>query len=324
MKKIIFILLAIFILPACTREIVLRKNQSLTAPFNEKTFPKGSYELFLYKLSYPKTLKEKQIFLNEFNTLLKKYYLGEKKLNLLINSDFYSDLKSLKSDALLEEERIYDKQASLLSEEETKILIKNSNNRIEKFQGTTQEYLNLQVEYLLRFLGKEETFDEEKVYSERQKSELVDKIREIRKENLTLLNEVKIQFVLQVDNPYDAGNSNVYWDNREIVLKGNSNFSKNLNNYDMPIYIKGLKEKDINSLIKEEYKINNSAILIDNNVYEGYKNVDKSYIFLLGGEKKIKSYESYDFSFKIVEIELKDMLNLKTGLTISDILGGKK
>ena len=324
MKKIILIMLTIVLLSACNREIVLRKNQILAAPFNEKSFPKGSYEVVLYKLNYPKTLKEKQVFLNEFNTLLKKYYLGEKKINLIINSDFNSDLKSLKKDSLLEDERIYDKQASLLSEEETKILIKNADNRIEKFQGTTQEYLNLQVGYLLGFLGQKQVFDENKIYSERQKSELVDEIRETRKENLKLLDEVKIQFVLQVDNPYDTSSSDVYWDNREIILKGNSSFSKNLNSYDMPIYIKGLKEKDVDGLIKEEYMINNKAVLIDNTIYEGYKNIDKSFIFLLGGNRKIKSYEAYDFNFKIVEIELKDMLNLQTSLTISDILGGKK
>ena len=324
MKKIILIMLTIILLSACNREIVLRKNQILATPFNEKSFPKGSYEVVLYKLNYPKTLKEKQVFLNEFNTLLKKYYLGEKKINLIIDSDFNSDLKSLKKDSLLEDERIYDKQASLLSEEETKILIKNADNRIEKFQGTTQEYLNLQVGYLLGFLGQKQVFDENKIYSERQKSELVDEIRETRKENLKLLDEVKIQFVLQVDNPYDTSSSDVYWDNREIILKGNSSFSKNLNSYDMPIYIKGLKEKDVDGLIKEEYMINNKAVLIDNTIYEGYKNIDKSFIFLLGGNRKIKSYEAYDFNFKIVEIELKDMLNLQTSLTISDILGGKK
>ena len=175
-----------------------------------------------------------------------------------------------------------------MSEEETKILIKNADNRIEKFQGTTQEYLNLQVGYLLGFLGQKQVFDENKIYSERQKSELVDEIRETRKENLKLLDEVKIQFVLQVDNPYDTSSSDVYWDNREIILKGNSSFSKNLNSYDMPIYIKGLKEKDVDGLIKEEYMINNKAVLIDNTIYEGYKNIDKSFIFLLGGNRKIK------------------------------------
>ena len=71
MKKIILIMLTIVLLSACNREIVLRKNQILATPFNEKSFPKGSYEVVLYKLNYPKTLKEKQVFLNEFNTLLK-------------------------------------------------------------------------------------------------------------------------------------------------------------------------------------------------------------------------------------------------------------
>lgn len=324
MKKVIFILVILMMLPACTREIVLRKNQSLAAPFNEKTLPKGSYELTLYKLSYPKLLKEKQVFWTNLNVLLKKYILGDKKINLLINEEFYNDLLSLKTDALLEEERIYDKQASLLTDEEIQVLLKTSGNRIEKYKGTTQEYLNFQILYLLKFIGQEDSFDENKIYSERQKSELIDKIREIRRENLKLLDEVKIGYVLQIDNPYESNDKNSYWDNREITLKGSSNFSKTLNNYDIPIYIKGLDEKDIDSLIKEELKINNKALLLDNKNYVGYKNTGSSYIFLLGGNKVIKSYESYDFTFKIVDTDINQMLNLKTGLTINDILGGKK
>lgn len=324
MRKIFLGLLIILFLPACSREIVLRKNQSVVAPFNEKSFPKGTYELILYSINYPKNLKEKQVFLTELNILLKKYYLGDKKVNLLIQKDFYDDLKSLKADSLLAEEKIYDKQASLLNEEEVKLLIKNSGKRIEKYRGTAQEYLNFQIEYLLRFLGKSNTYEENKVYSEREKSEYVDEIREIRKENFNLLDDVKIQFVLQVDKPYDSDRGENYWDNREILLKGSSSLSKDLNSYEMPIYIKGLKEKDISALIKEEYKINNKAILLENSLYNGYKNIDGTYIFLLGGEKKIKSYENYDFIFKIVEVELKDMVNIKNNMTIAEILGGKK
>lgn len=324
MKKMILFLFTLLLLLGCNREIVLRKNQNMLAPYNEKVFPKGDYEIPLYKLNYPKDLKDKQVFLNELNILLKKYYLGEKKINLLISNEFFLDLESLKKEALLQEEKVYDKQASRLNEEEISFLIKNSRKRIEKFKGTTQEYLNLQIEYLLNFLDKKESFDENKIYSEREKSELVDEIKDIRRENVSLLDEVFIEFILEIDKPYDLGQANIYWDNREIALNNSSNLSKNLSNYNLPIYIRGLKERDIESLIKEEYRINNKAIFLENQVYEGYKALDKSFIFLLGGNKKIKSYESYSFAFKVIEIELKDMLTIKSGLLISDLLGGKK
>lgn len=324
MKKITLFLFTLLLLLGCNREIVLRKNQNMLAPYNEKIFPKGDYELPIYRLNYPKELKDKQVFLNELNVLLKKYYLGEKKINLLISNEFFLDLESLKSEALLQEEKVYDKQASLLNEEEISLLIKNSTKRIEKFKGTTQEYLNLQIEYLLSFLDKKKTFDENKIYSEREKSELVDEIKDIRKENVNLLDEVFIEFILEIEKPYELGQSNIYWDNREIILNNSSNISKNLSNYSLPIYIKGLKESDIESLIKEEYRINNRAIFLENKVYDGYKALDKSFIFLIGGNRKIKSYESYNFTFKIVEIKLEDMLTIKSGLLISDLLGGKK
>lgn len=323
MKKIV-ILFSLFLLIGCNREIVLRKNQNMVAPFNEKIFPKGAYEFYLYKLDYPKELKDKQVFFNDLNILLKKYYLGDRKINLLISDEFFSDLESLRRDALLSEERIFDRQASLLGEEEVNFLLNNSARRIEKFRGTTQEYLNLQVEYLLRFLEREESFDENKIYSEREKSELIDDIKENRRENIKLLDEVSIEFVLAIDNPYELGNDSIYWDNREINLRNSNNLSKGLNNYNLPILIKNLKEKDIESLIKEEYRISNRAVFIENEVYEGYKALDNSFIFFIGGNRKIKSYEKYEFSFKIVEIKLEDMLSIKNQWTISDVLGGKK
>ena len=324
MKKVIYVLLVLVLFTACTRDIVLRKNEVLKASYNEKTLPKGVHEVPLYRIIYPFNLEEKQEFFKEFNVLLKKYYLKDKKINFLINESFYADLKSLETISLLEEEKIYDKAASTLSDTEMKFLLESYGDRIDKYEGSTQEYLNIQINYLLNYLGKVENFDKNKLYSEREKSELVDELKETRRENVQLLKDIDLQFVLELNNPYAQKTEELYWDNREFTLKNSSNFDKKLNNYTIPIYIKGIKDDDVKALVKEEYKINNKIVFIENNLYEGYKNLGSSYIFLIGGSSKIKSYEDYEFNVVVTDIELKNMINLKDNIVLTEILGGKK
>ena len=324
MKKVICLILFLILFTACTRDIVLRKNEVLKASYNEKNLPKGIYEIPLYRIIYPTNLKEKQEFFKEFNVLLKKYYLKDKKINFLINETLYSDLKSLETTSLLEEEKIYDKAASTLNNEEINFLLEGYGNRIEKYKGSTQEYLNIQINYLLNYLGKAESFNKDKLYSEREKSELIDEVKETRRENVQLLKDVDIQFILELTNPYAQKIEELYWDNREFTLKNSSNFDKKLNNYSLPIYIKGMKDSDVKALVKEEYKINNKTIFIENGLYEGYKNLGDSYIFLIGGSNKLKSYEDYEFNVVVKEIKLEDMINLKNNTVLTEILGGKK
>ena len=324
MKKVIYVLIVLVLFTACTRDIVLRKNEVLKASYNEKTLPKGVHEVPLYRIIYPFNLEEKQEFFKEFNVLLQKYYLKDKKINFLINESFYADLKSLETISLLEEEKIYDKAASTLSDTEMKFLLESYGDRIDKYEGSTQEYLNIQINYLLNYLGKVENFDKNKLYSEREKSELVDELKETRRENVQLLKDIDLQFVLELNNPYAQKTEELYWDNREFTLKNSSNFDKKLNNYTIPIYIKGIKDDDVKALVKEEYKINNKIVFIENNLYEGYKNLGSSYIFLIGGSSKIKSYEDYEFNVVVTDIELKNMINLKDNIVLTEILGGKK
>ncbi len=324
MKKVIYVLIVLVLFTACTRDIVLRKNEVLKASYNEKTLPKGVHEVPLYRIIYPFNLEEKQEFFKEFNVLLKKYYLKDKKINFLINESFYADLKSLETISLLEEEKIYDKAASTLSDTEMKFLLESYGDRIDKYEGSTQEYLNIQINYLLNYLGKVENFDKNKLYSEREKSELVDELKETRRENVQLLKDIDLQFVLELNNPYAQKTEELYWDNREFTLKNSSSFDKKLNNYTIPIYIKGIKDDDVKALVKEEYKINNKIVFIENNLYEGYKNLGSSYIFLIGGSSKIKSYEDYEFNVVVTDIELKNMINLKDNIVLTEILGGKK
>lgn len=324
MKKNIYAIILLIISIGCSREIVLRKSQSLVAPYNEKTLPKGDYTLTLYKISYPKLLAEKQVFLSDLNILLKKFYLANKKGTFLIDLNLYKDLQTLKKSSLLSEEELFDKPASFLSKEDIEKLKILVPIHILKYEDTTQEYLNLQISYLLTYLGRANTFDENIVYTEREKADLIDEIKVLRKENSNLLDTLGIELIVQIDSPYIQNKEVKYWDNREINSISVNKFDESLNSFEVPIYIKGITESDINGLIKEQNSISNKVIILENSQYSGYKNSGSNYLFFTGGDKILKTYETYNFKIKIVEVELKNIAKITSAITIGDVVGGKK
>jgi hypothetical protein len=324
MRKILILLVLVLTILGCNREIVLKKSNVLKAPYDEKLISKGDYKVNIYRLKYPKDLKGKQDFFEEFNVLIQKYYLKGKKVNFLISEDLYKDINLMSSTFLLSEEKIYEKSASTLNEDEKNKLSEDGRRKNLKFSGTTQEYLNFQVEYLLNFLDRGKDYSSDRIYTEREKSALVDEIKDIRKKNFTIFNKVTIQFILEIEKAYAENKSDSYWGKRDIQIKNTSPFNKNLSNYSIPIYLKNLEETDIEALLKEEYKINGKAIIIENNKYFGYKKLNNGYLFFTGGNKELRSYEKYGFNIIIKDIELEDMINLENSLMINDILGGTK
>ena len=81
MRKILILLVLVLTILGCNREIVLKKSNVLKAPYDEKLISKGDYKVNIYRLKYPKDLKGKQDFFEEFNVLIQKYYLKGKKVN---------------------------------------------------------------------------------------------------------------------------------------------------------------------------------------------------------------------------------------------------
>lgn len=193
MKKmrVILLVLAVMLMSACSggeiisgREIVRRKENVITAPFDKEKIEEGSYTINLYKIDYPRELKGKQEFYANLNVVFKKFYLAEKKLNMLVDKEYYEDYKTLEEESLLTEESILDKPASTLESYEINLLRDMVSVEVDKYRGTVQEYLNLQVAYLMDFLGEGDKFDKDYLYTEREKNEYVDMLKEIRKREL--------------------------------------------------------------------------------------------------------------------------------------------
>lgn len=333
MKKmrVILLVLAVMLMSACSgreiisgREIVRRKENVITAPFDKEKIEEGSYTINLYKIDYPRELKGKQEFYANLNVVFKKFYLAEKKLNMLVDKEYYEDYKTLEEESLLTEESILDKPASTLESYEINLLRDMVSVEVDKYRGTVQEYLNLQVAYLMDFLGEGDKFDKDYLYTEREKNEYVDMLKEIRRENFKFLSSLDIEMVLEVEDPYSDNTvleEGAYWNEKDIILATTSKYKGELSSYSIPLYIKNIKEKDIDNLIKGLDSIDNKVIILENSIYHGYTHKN-NFIFFTGGEKLIKKYDKYDIEVEIKELKLKELLKVDEKLLISDFTGG--
>ena len=323
MKKYLFFVFILLFLFGCQNRMMLRKKVVLKAPFEK--IEEGDYEITIYKIKYPKDLEKKQEFYREMNSVFKRFYLEEKKAVIMLNMEYFEDFEYLKKNNILKEELIFDKIASTLTEEEINQLRRIVGVEVEKYKNTTQEYLNLQVAYLMRYMGIEEKFDADYIYTEREKNKYLDIIKNERKEIVKFLEVLKIDILAEVDNPYeeDGRASYLYWDSKNIELSKKNSISDCLNKYDIPLYLKNVKEDDIEKIISNDIFIDNSLLVIENLEYRGYVHGDK-YIFFVGGNTERREYSAYGINIRLDSIELSELIFIDEEMVISDFTGRMK
>ncbi len=324
MRKInVFIFLLLVFFTACNREIVLRKETVVSAPFNKEKIEEGNYTLNLYKIDYPSGMEGKQKFYTNINLFFKRFYLEEKKIIFLVDREYYDDYHRLEKYSLLKEELLLDKAASTLLDYEIELLREIAPVKIEKYKDTVQEYLNLQVAYLMDFLGESNKFDKNYLYTEREKNVYVNKLKDIRRENFELIKSLDIDMVLEINNPYSASEkSSRYFTERDIILSTTSKFDSELNSIEIPIYIRNIEVEDVERIIKGQDFIDNNVIIIENDRFKGYLH-KKSFIFFIGGQEEFREYADYGINFEVKKLGLEEMLGTQEEFVISDFTGGK-
>ena len=95
MKKkilIVFLSLIAFIVTGC-QSVVARRDQSQIVEFNNG-LSRGEYILKAYKLDYPKTVEEKDLFFDNLNILMGKMIAHKKDLNIIIPYELYQYLSA--------------------------------------------------------------------------------------------------------------------------------------------------------------------------------------------------------------------------------------
>lgn len=140
----------------------------------------GRYKIKMFELNYPTGIIGKNKFYNNFNEVLEKVDKN-KKYSVLIEKEFYEDMKKLKIDELSEEEKILELPASSLEGDQIyELLSLTSKLNLKQYLGTDQEYLNRQIYLLYELLNKKE-YDVNNVYSELDKEFLISELKEKEK-----------------------------------------------------------------------------------------------------------------------------------------------
>lgn len=326
-QRIAIIFLILF-LTACSSRVILKKETPVKIPFK---IEKGEYVLNNYKLNYPLNLEEKQKFMEEFSDFLKKVILynkttnKEKKYIFLFNEMFYEDLEILKTEGNFKEEEIVLKTASSLNNEEINILKKMQKKELEKDNMTAQDVLNMQVSILMKTSKEEEKFEKNKVYTELDKEKIANEIKKNRKNLAELIEKVKFDFIIEIENPYEEKvKENIrYYYEKDIKVNVDSGVYEKLKDYTKTLYLKNLEEKDIDLLLSKNVTFKNKVIIIANKKYRGYTIFNGNYIFFEGGNEELEEYKGYKIDIKTEEVKLESIFQKEEINTLSEISGGK-
>lgn len=200
MKRNAFIvfLLAMLLITGC-QKLVARRDESQVVEFANK-MSKGEYTLKIYRLDYPETPSERDIFYEKFSVLMSKMVAHNKDINLIIPFELYQDIKNIGKRDVREVEKIYYKPASELTEEEKEFINSKIDIKYPENAGIFQEYLNKQVYYWLNYLKREKEYDPSNYYTELDKMKMVEEIFESRKMISKTFEPIENDFIIEVNS----------------------------------------------------------------------------------------------------------------------------
>lgn len=305
MKKVLYILLCIFVLAGCN-SFTLRKDKSERVTFN-KSIPQGDYNIYLYDIKYPSSQEDKIIFFSKFENFLKNG-VSEKdnNINFIISKELYSDIMGVINEEGIGIEKSFFKSASFIDENDKKII--NMETKYVKTPsngGEIQSYLNKQYYYILTLFGREKEYDKNFFYTEYDKRKLTSEFLKERDELKKILTEKKRNFVVKVDN-----------------INETENYKNEI------IYIKNSDENLIKELVSENIKTTSPIVIVDSEMYDGYTSNNKNVILFNGdGENRLSFFRRYNFNTIIKDIDNFSYSNFNTDekqIKISVLLDRKK
>jgi len=294
------------------------KERHHRAPF-EKEIDKGVYEITLYNLKYPREYDEKLAFYEKFDILMKKMLVYKSTANIMYSEELKKDLFELKKSALLPEELNFSKAASELSEENRNAIDKQVQVEVDKNIGTSQYYLNKQVYFWMKMDGSLDKFDNQAIYSELDKERIIIKVKEKRKKILEIMDQVEINSILKIENPYSK-NDKRYWQEKDVYIKNQSYLAPELLKDTNYIYLKNVTDSDTRKIIGGEINFLSKIVIVENSLYKGYIVKNNKYIFFTGGLTPMNYYDGYEINIKIKNVELKDLLEIDDNLLLEDFI----
>ncbi|MGL4642503.1 MAG: hypothetical protein ACRCVB_05430 [Cetobacterium sp.] len=288
MKKIL-LLFSLITLVGCS-QFSARKDQSQHITFNN-SISRGKYNFNLISLEYPNNYNGKIDFLKNLNNSLTNLNSVQKNnLNLLITKEMDTDFSSLIETGWFDKEIIGMKIVEDLSTEE-KAFLNDFSIEVPENAGITQKLLNRQYFLLLKLTDNESLYNSSYLYTELDKSLLMEDILLSRKSIVDNINSIKKNFV--------------YSDWTENDKKA--------------VYIKNANQ-DINSLEDK------SIIFKNSDVNSGFKVFPNSLVLFLGNSHKYLSTDDYELTSNLVLVksfdELKNLTNDSN--SVSNLLSWKR
>lgn len=268
-KKILIIFLSTiaFIVTGC-QSVVARRDQSQIVEFNNG-LSRGEYILKAYKLDYPKTVEEKDLFFDNLNLLMGKMIAHKKDLNIIIPYELYQDIRNIGIREVRESEKVFFKPASDLTQEEKEFIDSKIKIEFPTNAGNIQQYLNKQVYYWFDYLKRAGEYDEYAYYTELDKMRIVSEVFDKRKLTSEMFYPIAKDFILEVNE-------------KNIVEAGTEGF---------PIYTKDTYGKEDN--IKADIIILKTG---------GVPRIISNKILLVEGTD-VDTVKDYRFGVKIEEIK---------------------
>ena len=289
--------------------------------------PFSSHEttLNIYHISYPKNLKDKQLFFleiyNEFFDILEQ----KRRLTILIDDSFFKDMAEIEMGEMLEEEKFLEMPASELDEKNRETLLEyGGHSRDKKYK--VKELLSIQIKHLLDMAGKGDQFDPKKSYMERDKEEMLNLIRAKRK-NLSKIvksSEGNLEFFSLIESPYSKDSKSVapnsYYQKR---VEKSAKESLNLTKPDVckSVVVKNLSNKDEDKIADDRKKVDINNMVIWSSKYKGYRLMKGgNLIFFAAGDEVLNTFSKYSVEINIIEAELTDLGQLSSDILLADMM----
>ena len=281
----------------------------------------GRYRIKMFELNYPTGIIGKNNFYNNFNEVLEKVDKN-KKYSVLIEKEFYEDMKKLKTDELSEEEKILELPASSLEGNQIhELLSLTSKLNLKQYLGTDQEYLNRQIYLLYELLNKKE-YDINNVYSELDKEFLISELKEKRKKVIKNFEESKFEYFIK--NSYSNMEINKYEDDtiykfdKDIVISQNIEEQAIFPEIKLNVYLTDFPRETLEELAKNRLKLKRNLLLIENSDYHGYTYNENNTILFINGENPLYYFENYKIDVVKERIDVQNLLKESSNYYVSD------
>ena len=281
----------------------------------------GRYRIKMFELNYPTGIIGKNNFYNNFNEVLEKVDKN-KKYSVLIEKEFYEDMKKLKTDELSEEEKILELPASSLEGNQIhELLSLTSKLNLKQYLGTDQEYLNRQIYLLYELLNKKE-YDINNVYSELDKEFLISELKEKRKKVIKNFEESKFEYFIKDSysnmeiNKYE--DDTIYKFDKDIVISQNIEEQAIFPEIKLNVYLTDFPRETLEELAKNRLKLKRNLLLIENSDYRGYTYNENNTILFINGENPLYYFENYKIDVVKERIDVQNLLKESSNYYVSD------